>query len=188
MDAVTLHSARLELSIPTNGDVDAIFAACQDPGIQRYTTVPSPYTRVHAEQFVVDVAAQWAADEHLTWAMRRDDELIGMVGLYRLSAKGDGELGYWVARQARGQGYLTEASRTVLDWGFSEDGLALTRIEWHASVGNIASARAARALGFRYEGMRRQALKNSHGRDDGWAAALLSSDDRRPQPWPVLPD
>ena len=98
----------------------------------------------------------------------------------------DGELGYWVSPQARGRGFITEASRAVLDWAFSSDGPALVRIEWHASAGNVASARTARALGFRYEGLRRQALVNSRGRDDGWAAALLVTDDRSPQIWPVL--
>ncbi|MGW5696666.1 helix-turn-helix domain-containing protein, partial [Streptomyces asiaticus] len=29
-------------------DTDAVFAACQDPDIQRWTSVPSPYERAHA--------------------------------------------------------------------------------------------------------------------------------------------
>lgn len=186
MDAVTLHTPRLELSIPAEADIDAIFQACQDPAIQRYTTVPSPYRREDAEQFIVSVAEQWAGDQHRTWAMRHEGELVGTIGLYRLSGKGDGELGYWVAPQARGNGFITEASRAVLEWGFSPDGPALVRIEWHASVGNVASARTARTLGFRFEGVRRQALTHAHGRDDGWSAALLTTDDRTPQPWPML--
>ncbi|BDV29973.1 hypothetical protein Microterr_06330 [Microbacterium terricola] len=183
---MTLQTERLVLSVPVDGDIDAIYEACQDAAIQRYTTVPSPYRREDAEQFIVKTAEQWAAAEHLTWAMRRGDELVGMVGLYRLSGKGDGELGYWVSPQARGQGLITEASRAVLDWAFAADGLSLVRVEWHASTGNIPSARAARTLGFHYEGLRRQALVNSFGRDDGWTAALLVTDDRSPQPWPVL--
>lgn len=188
MHPVVLHTERLELSVPTEADIDAIFEACQDPAIQRYTTVPSPYTREDAESFIPRVAEQWAGDQHRTWAMRHEGELVGTVGLYRLNGGGDGELGYWVSPQARGQGFITEASRAVLAWGFSADGPALVRIEWHASVGNIASARTARALGFRYEGLRRRALVNSHGRDDGWAAALLATDDRTPQRWSVLED
>ena len=50
----------------------------------------------------------------------------------------------------------------------------------------ITSARAARALGFRYEGLQRQALTSPRGRDDGWMAALLPDDDRTPVDWPVL--
>jgi RimJ/RimL family protein N-acetyltransferase len=186
MEPVTLHTERLELSAPTEADVEAIFAACQDADIQRYTTVPSPYTRADAEAFVPRVASEWESGAHLTWAMREGGTLTGMIGLYRVDGKGSGELGYWVAPGSRGRGLLTEASRAVIDWGFSADGLGLDRIEWHAVVGNIASARAARTLGFHYEGLRRQALVGSRGRDDGWSAALLRDDDRMPVAWPVL--
>lgn len=186
MQPVTLSTARLVLSVPTEEDIDAIFAACQDPDVQRYTTVPSPYRREHAEGFVEKVAAWWDAGSEATWAVRRDGVLAGMVGLHRLG-RGHGELGYWMTAGARGQGLLTEAARAVVDWGFSPDGLGLARIEWRAVTGNIASARSARTLGFRYEGLLRQALLHSTGRrDDAWIAGLLPSDDRTPQDWPVL--
>ena len=45
---VVLRTERLTLSVPTEADVDAIFEACQDAEIRRYTTVPSPYERQHA--------------------------------------------------------------------------------------------------------------------------------------------
>ena len=186
MEPVTLTTPRLELSLPRESDVDAIFEACQDAETQRYTTVPSPYERHHAEEFVPKVAQQWAERSHLTWAMREGDILAGMIGLYRLDGNGGGELGYWVSPWSRRQGLITEASRAVLDWGFAPDGLALERIEWYALVGNEGSARSARALGFRFEGVRRRALHGKQGRADGWSAALLATDDRTPQPWPVL--
>ncbi|WP_375384677.1 GNAT family N-acetyltransferase [uncultured Microbacterium sp.] len=187
MEPVTLRTARLELSIPTEADIDAIFEACQDAGIQRYTTVPSPYERRHAEEFIPIAAAHWADDVEQTWAVREGDTVAGMVGLYRMG-KGAAELGYWMSPASRGRGLLTEAAQAVVDWAFADEGLALVRIEWRAVVGNIPSARVGRALGFRYEGLLRQALLSPTGRDDGWVAGLLRDDDRTPQPWPVLPD
>ncbi|WP_454119528.1 GNAT family N-acetyltransferase [Microbacterium lacticum] len=71
-------------------------AACQDPDTQRYTTVPSPYERRHAEEFIPRVADQWAEGVHLTWAIREGDVLAGTVGPYRIDA-GAGELGYWIS-------------------------------------------------------------------------------------------
>jgi RimJ/RimL family protein N-acetyltransferase len=109
-----------------------------------------------------------------------------MIGLYRQGA-GSAELGYWIAPASRERGFGTEASRAVIEWAFSPDGLDLHRIEWRAVVGNVGSARIARALGFHYEGTLRQALRNGSGvRDDGWIAGLLATDDRLPQEWPVL--
>ncbi|KRA22176.1 acetyltransferase [Microbacterium sp. Root61] len=185
MEPVTLRTTRLELSVPTTADVDAIYDACQDPDIQQYTTVPSPYAREHAEGFIEKVAAWWAEGAEATWAMRAEDGLAGMIGLHRVN-EGGAEIGYWVAPHARGRGLLTEAAHAALDWGFSDDGLALQRIEWRAVVGNVASARSARAVGIRYEGLLRQALVSGRGRDDGWIGGLLRDDDRSPQPWPVL--
>lgn len=188
MESVTLKTVRMELSVPRESDIDEIFEACQDAATQRYTTVPSPYTRVHAEEFIPRVAAQWAEGVHLTWAMRQGDALAGTIGLYRLDGSGSGELGYWVSPWSRRRGLIVEAGKAVIDWGFSPDGAGLERIEWRAVVGNVGSARAARALGFRYEGLLRAGLSGKQGRDDAWIAGLLSTDDRAPQPWPVLTD
>ncbi|MGP6170975.1 GNAT family N-acetyltransferase [Microbacterium sp. A196] len=186
MEPVTLHTDRLVLQAPTADDVDAIFEACQDPEIPRWTTVPSPYTRKDAEGFV-ELIAQWWADESQTiWGIFHNDTLIGVVGLHHIAAHDTGgstELGYWATAAARGQGFMVEASRAVIEWGFAELGLA--RITWRAVVGNIPSARTARALGFHYEGTVRQGLTSTRGRDDGWMAGLLASDDRTPTDWPV---
>jgi len=186
VEPVTLTTARLELSPPRESDIEAIFEACQDADTQRYTTVPSPYEHRHAEEFVPRVAEQWTEGAHLTWAMREDETLAGMIGLYSLDGAGSGELGYWVSPWSRRRGLLTEAARAVLDWGFSPEGARLRRIEWRAVAGNVASARAARALGFRYEGLLREGIAGKEGRDDAWIAGLLADDDRTPQPWPVL--
>ncbi|PZU49184.1 MAG: GNAT family N-acetyltransferase [Microbacterium sp.] len=188
MQPVELKTERLVLSVPTAADADAIFAACQDELIQRYTTVPTPYTREHAIGFVEKAAGWWDAGSETTWAIRHDGSLAGMIGLHRLG-RGEGELGYWMAPGSRRQGFLLEAANAVIDWGFSPGGLGLARIEWRAVAANEASAKVARTLGFRYEGTLRAALVNGSGaRADGHIAGLLATDDRMPRPWPVLDD
>ncbi|WP_309064746.1 GNAT family N-acetyltransferase [Microbacterium sp.] len=187
MRPVTLHTERLVLSIPTGDDVDAITAACQDPEVPRWTTVPSPYTREHGEEFVEKVAAWWDEGAETVWAVRRDGELAGMIGLHRITEHphgGDAEIGYWGVARFRGQGVMTEAAHAVVKWAFGE--LGLVRLGWRAVVGNVPSARTARAVGFRYEGTLRQGLTSPRGRDDGWIGGLLASDDRTPVDWPVL--
>ncbi len=190
MDPVCLSTARLTLSPPVGSDIDAITAAAQDPEVPRWTTLPSPYGRAHAEEFLQKSARGWLDGTELTWAIRHRGAWIGMVGLHAIEqhpvAGGCAELGYWMAAPARGHGYLTEAARAVLDFAFAQDGAGLERVEWRAVVGNVASARAARTLGFRFEGTLRQGLADPRGRHDGWIAGLLARDDRSRQPWPVL--
>ncbi|MFS0911547.1 GNAT family N-acetyltransferase [Microbacterium sp. 179-I 3D2 NHS] len=187
METVALTTERLVLRAPTEADIDAIEAACQDPEIPRWTTVPSPYTRAHAEEFVTLVGEWWAEGKETVWGIFVDDTLSGMIGLHHIEdhhSGGYAEIGFWVAESARGKGYISEAARAVIDWGFVE--LGLVRIGWRAVAGNEPSARTARALGFRYEGLHRQALTSPRGRDDGWSAGLLVTDDRAPVGWPVL--
>jgi len=189
MEPVTLTTERLVLRAPDLSDVDAITAACQDPEIPRWTTVPSPYTRDDAVDFVRRVGEWWADGSETVWAARRDGRLVASIGLHHIEdhpTGGRAELGFWVAAPARGQGYVVEAARAVIDWGFRELGLA--RIEWRAIVGNVPSAKAARALGFRYEGLLRQAFASGDRREDSWVGGLLASDDRTPVAWPMLDD
>ncbi|BDZ38975.1 GNAT family N-acetyltransferase [Microbacterium suwonense] len=187
METVALRTQRLVLSIPSEADLDAITAACQDPEVSRWTTVPSPYSRDDAEAFVGLVASWWTEGVETVWAIRRDDALAGMIGLHRITQHphgGEAEIGYWGTAAHRGQGVVGEAGRAVIDFAFGELGLA--RLAWRAVVGNVSSARTARGLGFRYEGTVRQGLTSPRGRDDGWIAGLLASDDRTPVDWPIL--
>src|SRR5690348_16928981 len=104
MEPVTLHTERLELSTPVEADIDAVFEACQDPAIVRYTTVPSPYERRHAEEFIARVAKNWTDGVEQTWAIRDGGALAGMIGLYRQGA-GAAELGYWISPASRERGF-----------------------------------------------------------------------------------
>ncbi|MDQ1112931.1 RimJ/RimL family protein N-acetyltransferase [Microbacterium testaceum] len=184
MEPETLRTSRLELSTPRAGDVAAIHEECQDAAIQRFTTVPSPYLLADAEAFVELAHGWWAEGSEATWAIRLEQRLVGMVGLTKLPS-GAPEIGYWVSSSVRGRGVAREAARAVIDWAFSPAHPELARIEWRAVVGNVGSARVARSLGFRYEGLLRQAHVNSLGRSDLWVAGLLRGDDRRPVSWPV---
>lgn len=181
----TLRTERLVLSAPTTSDIDAITDACADPELPRWTPLPARYSREHAEAFVHDAAERAAADAGYEWAMRADDRLVGMISLSR-RAPGSAEIGFWTAADARGKGLLTEAASAVIDHGFEPTGMSLDRLEWNAAAGNIASARAARRLGFRFEGVRRGAYLTSVGRVDAWTAGRLFTDNPKPVKWSVL--
>src|SRR4051794_7091120 len=127
MAPVTLRTERLTLSVPTEADVDAITDGAQDPEVPRWTTLPSPYLRADAEGFIAKATEWWDAETELTWGIRADDKWIGMLGLHRVSRGDSGEIGYWMAASARGRGYLTEAARVVIDFGFDPKGLDLKR-------------------------------------------------------------
>jgi RimJ/RimL family protein N-acetyltransferase len=149
MELPTLREGDLVLRPKRAADVDAITAACQDPEIQRWTLVPSPYGRADAESFLAGSAEEEAAGRSANFlAVTADDDgLLGSFSLMGLDrGPGYGEIGYWVAAEARGRGIATRAVRLLAEWG--RTALALTRIEVLPHRDNAASRRVAEKAGF----------------------------------------
>jgi RimJ/RimL family protein N-acetyltransferase len=136
-------------------DVPAVFAAAQDPEIQRWTQVPVPYLREHAEGFVTEIAASTWADGGALFAVEPRDggPLIASIGLFPPSDR-YAEAGYWTVAGQRGQGYTAEALRVLASWAFERVGLR--RVELHIDPANAGSLAVARSAGFRIEGTVRQ--------------------------------
>lgn len=158
-------------------DIDLLVLTCQDPETVRWTSVPHPYQRSHAESFALEYAPQqWAAGEGAVFAIvGPDDRCAGVIDL-RLAAKDPllADLGFMVAPFARGRGYCPAAVVAVCRWAFTT--LGLVRIEWRANVGNIASRRVAEKAGFVMEGTARRAINQRGEHVDAWVGALLPED------------
>jgi RimJ/RimL family protein N-acetyltransferase len=177
VEPVEIVAGRFQLRPFLPRDADAVYAACQDPDIQRWTTVPVPYERHHAAGYVADNSFEgWAAGKGDSYAVTdaTTGELLGSVRV-AFRAEGVAEVGYWVTPTARGGGVATEATRAVARWAFGAVGVA--RVEWLAEVGNVASRRVAEKAGFTFEGVLRDRLAARDGsRADAWIASLLPAD------------
>ncbi len=187
---VQLAGGPLILSTPDEHDIDRIAELCREPAIAAWTTVPTPYERSDAERFVTrTVPDAWAGGRECTWAIRDASTgvLHGMTGLHDID-DGEAEIGYWLAAEARGRGWMACAVQLVLDFAFAvaPDGLALQRVVWHAFAGNAASAAVARRAGFHWEGVARLGVSHHGVRRDDWQAGLLATDPRAPvSDWPA---
>lgn len=65
------------------------------------------------------------------------------------------EIGYWLAASFRGKGLMTKACRALTDHAFDE--LNLNRVEIHCATENRRSRAIPERLGFKREGILRQA-------------------------------
>ncbi|MER8232084.1 GNAT family N-acetyltransferase [Streptomyces sp. NPDC094049] len=187
MDPITLTTDRLRLRNFVPEDADAVHAICQDPDILRWTVVPSPYTRQDAELFLQRLVPDgWREDTEYTFAV---EPVAGgpLLAAVSLSSRDGGvwEVGYWLAREHRGAGYMTEAVRALAHWAFTQ--LGCVRLVWRAEVGNTGSRAVAERVGFVVEGVQRAGLASRGTLRDGWVAALLPSDFGLPSPLPHLP-
>ncbi|MBM0233532.1 GNAT family N-acetyltransferase [Micromonospora sp. STR1_7] len=155
-------------------DADAVHRACQDPDIQRWTTVPRPYLPEHAHGFVTELSGRaWAEGTGAPFAVcdPASGELLGSCGLISIDGDGTGEVGYWTAPWARGRGVTVRATRALARWSFET--LGLRRLLWQAEVGNHASRLVALRAGFRIDGRLRLARPAPDGGPDGWVGSLL---------------
>jgi RimJ/RimL family protein N-acetyltransferase len=177
MEPVEITAGRLHLRPWLPSDASAVLAACTDPAIQRWTTVPVPYTAEHARHFVEEHGPKgWVDDTDYGFAVcdSTSSDLLAAVSVRRHAARDAWDVGYWAVPSARGTGVVTDALGVVCRWAFAE--LGAERIEWYAEVGNVASRRVAEKAGFTVEGVLRSGIPGRDGRVDCWIGARLSTD------------
>ncbi len=156
-----LHDGELVLRPLGLGDLDAVVDACGDPEIPRFTLlVPSPYTEEDGLEFLTHVEQQWrdgAAER--TFAITAAGEFLGVVGI----GLETGVLGYWLKREARGQGWTTRAVIAVVAWA---RGQGVTEFSLTTHPDNVASQRVALKAGFRGDRTDRRASRLPRRDDD----------------------
>lgn len=148
-------------------DLDAVFAACQDPEIQRWTMIPVPYVVEHAATFIDELAPeQWASRRGAPFAIvSGDGRLAGSCGVVRLDPPHRvGEIGYWVAPWARTKGLASGAVRLATAWAMDE--LGLDRVELHIEPENVASCAVAERAGYIREALLRSRILHRGARRD----------------------
>ncbi len=171
-----LSDGVVTLRPPRAADTDDIALACQDPQIALWTTVPAPYSRADAEEWLARHPTPDAWWDNPTWAITvvPTDRWCGTVDL-RPDGQGGAEVGYLLAPWARGHGHAARALRLACAWAFSS--LGMRAITWYAFVGNEASRQTARAVGFQVpEHVFRGYGAQRGGRRDSWIGTLLPDD------------
>lgn len=162
----TLQYGLVTLRPSNENDIDAIFAACQDPLIPAFTTVPANYTLDHAIEFVRSDPFSFAERRELRFVIdygNGDDmKFAGVISLHTINIKNHtAEIGYWMEKSMRGKGIGTSAAKMITDYGLRT--LGFRRIDGLADVDNAASQKLLLSAGYEKEGI----LRNKVTRDDG---------------------
>ena len=107
-------------------------------------------------EFIRGVQAREADASSLELAIEHDGELAGVAGFRTIdSVTSAAEIGYWLRADREGRGIVTAGCRALVRHGFGP--LDLNRISLAAASGNIRSRRIAERLGFRLDGVLRDA-------------------------------
>jgi len=120
--------------------------------------VPFNNTPEASQRYAEACASDWDAGRAVRFGIRdrSSHALLGVVGLDScVHLHRSCELGYWLRLDATGRGLMTESARAAVD--FALERLGVHRIRCAAATDNYASLRVIARLGFRFEGISRQA-------------------------------
>jgi RimJ/RimL family protein N-acetyltransferase len=125
--------------------VDDLTRIWQDRELQQRFDVEAPVTREAVSAYVDGVRARWRDDVQISLAIVAGRALVGGCDLDHLDTDRP-DLGYWLAPDARGQGYATRAGALLLAWAEAQLGCSTVCLEVEAD--NAPSIAVAERLGF----------------------------------------
>jgi RimJ/RimL family protein N-acetyltransferase len=128
----------------------------------------------------VETAARgWQEGTLAAFAICAEGEVVGGIGLrIEDAAHGVAEIGYWIARAARGRGLATRALRLVAAWAL--DDVRADRVQLRTELQNRTSQRVAEKADFVREGVLRSYRFNQRlGRRMDFVFYSLLPGDRR---------
>lgn len=160
MDALRfpeLSTPRLLLRQPNRADVDAVMRMFSDPEVLRYYNVDLVTRRDEAIGIIENRRRRYELGYGIRWALvlKSTGAAIGSCGFEVLHrAWHYAEIGYELDREHWRFGYMTEALRAMIGYGF--DRMDLHRVEAQVEPPNTASRNLLLRIGFREEGIARE--------------------------------
>ncbi len=169
----TLKSDSLTMRPMRPSDAEDIYRAVQDPEIPKFTTLPADYPIDLAIEFAnTRAAASFVNKTELVFVIE-DSRLAnteypysngfaGVMSLHTIDIPNHrAEIGYWLAKEARGQGICTKAAELITEYGLMTIGFK--RIDGIVDVRNEPSKAALLKAGYEFEGI----MKSYVTRRDG---------------------
>lgn len=161
----TIQTERLILDKWTTSkeDIKGLYAYARNPDVG-----PRAGWKPHESLDESEEIIQTLFIPHDVWAIREKEtgKVIGSIGLEpdrRREDVNSREMGYSLAKESWGKGYMTEAAKAVIDYAFSD--LDLVVLSICTSPTNKRSQRVIEKCGFKFEGIQRKGYHIYDGTD-----------------------
>ncbi len=153
-----LKTERLILNRPIENDLeDLLLHMNSNKDISENTlTIPYPYTKESADFWFKIIEEGFQQRNAFIFAVRQKEieKLMGAVGIHLDSSNHKAEVGYWIGKDFRGEGYISEALKKIINFGFEE--LKLNKIYASHFLHNPASGKVLINCGMQWEGTQKQ--------------------------------
>lgn len=168
----TLETERLLLRVPTLDDASAIQRIVNHPDIAKTTmNIPYPYPDDGAEQWLKRLIAADSSFYTFMIILKETGEMLGSIGIHPHERFSRAEIGYWLGINYWNNGYMSEACRRIIAFGFET--LGMERIQAGYFPENPASRRVMEKAGMHYEcTLRSYVQKNDTDRDIAYCAII----------------
>ena len=144
----SLHTSRLLLRKVNKDDAFDIFEFASDRQVTKYTFWNTHQSIEDTEKFISFLITP----NNVAWAivLKESEQVIGYCFFHSLERDHKkAEIAFGISREYWAQGYATEATREVLNYGFEKG--KLRRIEGTCMLENLASCRVMEKLGMKFE-------------------------------------
>ena len=116
-----LESERLQLRRVEHTDVNEVFFLRSNPDVLKYIKREPAKKLIEATKFINKIQKGMIEKKWITWAITTKElhNMIGSICIWNFSEKhNSGEVGYDLMPNFQGQGYMTEALQSVIQYGF----------------------------------------------------------------------
>jgi ribosomal-protein-alanine N-acetyltransferase len=167
-----LETERLLLRRLDENDVDEVLAMRGNPEVMKYIPRPIAKTKEDALAHIALIEEKIVSNIGINWGItiKGSPKIIGIIGHYRIQPENHrSEIGYMSLPEYNGNGYITEAIKAVLVYGFEQ--MNLHSIEAVIDPDNSASERVLQKNGFVKEA---HILENELWDDKFWDTVIYS--------------
>lgn len=144
-----LETERLLLRRLHPGDVAEVFAMRSNPEVMQYIPRPLAQTKEDALAHITMINEKIDNNTGINWGItvKGENTIMGIIGHYRIQPENHrAEIGYMSLPEYNGKGYISEAIKAVVTYGFEQ--MNLHSIEAVIDPGNAASEKVLLKNGF----------------------------------------
>jgi ribosomal-protein-alanine N-acetyltransferase len=175
---VTLETERLILRRFTTDDTEAMFQNFfSDPVAVVYSRWQTHEKIETTKSLIAQFITEYENPDCYNWVIVKRDtsEPIGRIAVSHLNERvSTADMSFFIGRAWWHMGYTSEALATVIEYLFTEIGV--NRIAGRNDIANPNSGSVMKKCGMKFEGILRQAGKNSRGFVDVCQYAILAED------------
>lgn len=154
-----LETENLILRKINKQDIEDIFYYGSNPKVSQRVSWVTHKSKADTEQFIDFVLDGYSQHNKALWGMelKSNRKIVGTIDFVTLNSKHkNAEVGYVLSEDFWGNGLTTEATKKIIEFGFTE--LGLVRIQARCFVENIGSQRVMEKVGMSFEGIIRKGM------------------------------